>query len=66
MHKTHQQAMGDWYFGRGLGLHWYIDDNESIDALVGCGDMAAPAPGSRVSPRVWPHTRRDSKMQPHA
>ena len=39
--KTHQQAMGDWYFGRGLKTHMLINDDESIDTLLSCTDVTS-------------------------
>ena len=36
--KTHQQAVGDWYFGRGDG-HFLINDSTDVNTLLSCTDI---------------------------
>ena len=40
--KTHQQAVGDWYFGRGA-QHFLINDSTAQADLLSCTDVAQAA-----------------------
>ena len=49
--KTHQQAMGDWYFGRGM-QHFLINDDDSADTLLSCTDQISGVGAAHVLTHV--------------
>jgi hypothetical protein len=52
--KSHQQAMGDWYFGRGgQGQHFLINDDDSVDALVSCTDQTSRMNAAQLKVRHY-------------